>query len=714
MNTLPAEVARKVQEYILLQDLSKTNTVLSGRRVECIKNMYLHTPAATEPGGYVATGGPEYVVKFNTLPASFDAESLVSLLGLNYHELAHVLYTFIKSGDDFGQKCMSAMYKLDDKRCHQAQQALNLLEDMRIEALLTTRYRNTIPYLQAAVSEHIVEKMPPHQSSRHESVMAGVYVLTGGRDYYSAKVRRLARKYACKVYGTKVVLEIDGVIRAYKAMGESTDVVKAAKLALRLDRLLHEDSAATEEEQRSADEVSSMSHEQSRGMNGYSNGKEAKDDDEQSEEDAEETSDEAFDDSDDTEDTEDTDTEDAGGASGASDDDDTDESGEGDGSASGDDGELDDGTGSSASGPGDGRDDEDADDEDTEGEGGKYDEDASTSNGQQGGNGAGKGNDAREDAELLKKHAEQDVQNTLGNSEVAEEINNTLSVLTKGKAPKYQGLEETPAKWVVNVPPDQELISASNKVAAIWQRTIVEEDPGRLTHQSSGSVNMRRAIRGDDFETIFDVWSEGQQDTASIEVVTLLDTSGSMLAKGKQVRASRALWVLHRAANKASSHIAWTNIIFNSSSRYLVGRSAKAPVSGVLIPHSTGGTNTLTALYEAEAIFATSDKQKKVLIVLTDGIWTAAHMCEESLRRMEAQGVITSMVYVPVDTSGSWSKEIANLVPSQKPGDEEKAERYVEQYLRHGVERFIRMNTSQDLITFTKALITGVMTKKGK
>lgn len=711
MNTLPAEVARKVQEYILLQDLSKTNTVLSGRRIECVKNMYLHTPAATERGASVATGGPEYVVKFNTLPASLDAESLVSLFGLNYHELAHVLYTFIESGDDFVQKCMSAMYKLDHKRCDQARQALNILEDMRIEALLTTRYRNTIPYLQAAVSDHIVEKMPNEHSRRHESVMAGVYVLTGGRDYYSAKVRKLARKYACKVYGTKVVSEIDGVIRAYKAMGESTDVVKAAKLALQLDRLLHGDSAATDEEQRGADEVSSMSHEQSRGPHGYLNGKEAKDDDEQSEEDAEETSDEAFDDSDDAEDADDT--EDAGGASGASDDDDdTDESGEGDGSASGDDGELDD-TGSSASGPGDGPDDEDADDEDTEGEGGKY-EDASTSSGQQGGNGAGKGNDAREDAELLKKHAEQDVQNTLGNSEVAEEINNTLSVLTKGKAPKYQGLEETPAKWVGSVPPDHELISASNKVAAIWQRTIVEEDPGRLTHQSSGSVNMRRAIRGDDFETIFDVWSEGQQDTASIEVVTLLDTSGSMLAKGKQVRASRALWVLHRAANKASSQIAWTNIIFNSSSRYLVGRSAKAPVSSVLIPHSTGGTNTLNALYEAEAIFATSDKQKKVLIVLTDGIWTNPSLCDQSLRRMEALGVTTSLVYVPVETSGSWSKEIANLDPSQKPGDEEKAERYVEQYLRHGVERFIRMNTSQDLITFTKALITGVMTKKGK
>lgn len=72
---------------------------------------------------------------------AIDLETLTQVNGLNYHELAHHLYT-PRKGTELVKWIIDNNYF----------QAFNILEDQRIETLLTGRYPSIAPYLTATVA----------------------------------------------------------------------------------------------------------------------------------------------------------------------------------------------------------------------------------------------------------------------------------------------------------------------------------------------------------------------------------------------------------------------------------------------------------------------------------------------------------------------------------------------------------------------------------
>jgi hypothetical protein len=85
-------------------------------------------------------------------------------------------------------------------------------------------------------------------------------------------------------------------------------------------------------------------------------------------------------------------------------------------------------------------------------------------------------------------------------------------------------------------------------------------------------------MRGDDLDTIFDQWSEGQDDATEIECVILLDNSGSM-SGSKETSAYRAMYAIKRALDRINANT--TVITFNTATNVLYRADEKA--TGVML-----------------------------------------------------------------------------------------------------------------------------------
>lgn len=101
-----------------------------------------------------------------------DLETLTQVNGLNYHELAHHLYTPRKGTE-------LIKWVIDNKYF----QAFNILEDQRIETLLIGRYPSIAPYLTATVARWL---------GASEDVN-GNYVCIRGRRYLPVEIRQAFR-----------------------------------------------------------------------------------------------------------------------------------------------------------------------------------------------------------------------------------------------------------------------------------------------------------------------------------------------------------------------------------------------------------------------------------------------------------------------------------------------------------------------------------------
>ena len=177
-------------------------------------------------------------------------------------------------------------------------------------------------------------------------------------------------------------------------------------------------------------------------------------------------------------------------------------------------------------------------------------------------------------------------------------------------------------------------------------RLVTEADPGWFTREASGRINAIRWSKERDIDSAFDRWDEGVDNVVDLEVVILLDESGSMREVMEQ--AVNSMWVVKRSLDRIGAST--TVITFENQSRVLYHRKDKAD-GHIRYSFRSGGTNPSDGLAQAARIFARSEKSQKILIVFTDGQWGSARNYEgvaadEYIKRMTAAGVITGMGFI--------------------------------------------------------------------
>lgn len=191
------------------------DSVLSGEKVTVNVGRAAHSriPAWTT--------GSEIFINTSAIGAE-DFDSIVRMHGLNFHELSHVLYT-PRAGTKLAQYCIE----------NGLMSAFNLLEDQRIESMLTAKYPSTAPWLTAAVMRWVVED--PQALSRG-------YLFVRGRRYLPGDLRGLMRQ----MFERRDLLpDVDRVIDSYRRLVFPTDYDAAKPLIEKMQDILSQFGGVT-------------------------------------------------------------------------------------------------------------------------------------------------------------------------------------------------------------------------------------------------------------------------------------------------------------------------------------------------------------------------------------------------------------------------------------------------------------------------------------
>lgn len=624
-----------------------------------------------------------------------DTHNLVSLMGLNYHELAHLLWT-PRSHEYWMQNLAnSGRFK-----------AFNILEDQRIETLLTSLYGATKSYLKALFLEHSLNLPNADYETLH--------LLTWGRRHLGTQIRQTL---VDSFRRPDLLQKTKDIIDEYRVIGVGiSSNRRAAYLIEEFHKIMEDmandgDGGAAEQsclsaaqqtsgtvevkEQRAASNKAQSKKEEERDEDeeyvGSSTSDESESDEdrdrentgqqedtsESSSDSPEEGSDSSADDWDDDDEEESSDSadmeDDEDLDSDGTDDDESEEDSGGDvdlgdedeDQSGGDDSEVRDGSEGSLDSAADSDDDDDSESGDSAGDSHGQGESSdgeghgdSSAEGDEGG-GTGAGNEGgsvpenltEEEVRGLLQAFEEELKNALKESLASIKAVQENIVRPSGARIPPANLQRMSGNLIQCTP---EMIAEARQVGNEFRRLVNDSDPGWTTHRDSGRINVRRAMHADSYDDVFDQWNEGNQLASDMEVVIGLDVSGSM--QWRILQASRALWITRRAIETIGQTSRVSTFAFHTDSYILTEPGEKALPDRFLSYGTSGSTDPTDLLTEARRIFQVSKKAHKILIMITDGSWsrnsyreTPQATYDESIQIMNRAGVLTGVLFTADD-----------------------------------------------------------------
>jgi hypothetical protein len=180
-----------------------------------------HTPAWND--------GKNITFNSNAIPA-IDEDTIRSLHGLNYHELAHLMFTprvgtalgkWVAERDDNGNF-------VNPKRHH----AFNILEDCRAEYYMTTKYPSVRPFFTATLGDYI---------ATDQEALGKSFFLLAGRRYFPIEARRLSAHLYAMEYGEEQAKQVYYIISQYRTLVYPRDYTRGQELIEQLMALLPND-----------------------------------------------------------------------------------------------------------------------------------------------------------------------------------------------------------------------------------------------------------------------------------------------------------------------------------------------------------------------------------------------------------------------------------------------------------------------------------------
>lgn len=581
----------------LVQVFSRVNSVLALRPVKVKAVQSAHS----SPAWSTATS---VFFNSNVIGDVTTPDNIIELKGLDFHELAHILYT--------PRQGSAVLQEVQDR---DLQWAFNALEDQRIEMLLCGRYPSIVLWLTAVVSRYFVKNPQTFVTS---------YPLLRGRRYLPIELRAESRK---SFTSPEIVDELSSIIDEYTDLtfGYDTDTDHVVSLIQRYNDLVRQVETKPTcpifpnpfgHGDREVELIPTDNTSRPLSPKKQKNDKEKSEKVDKGDDSTAKPSSPTPSDSDDR-----------GGCGFGDDSDDSDSDDFGNDSDDSD---------------------SDSDDDSQTNNGTKSDTETSSS--------AGNESSPQEVIEdLLQKLYDE----AISHKNIATEIEDLLRQIND--KPSLQNISTvTLAKQnyqddVV----DSETVSISRSFGRELERMKSNADPSWDKRLSAGKLNSLRAMRGDDRYTVYDQWNSGRAEATDIECVVLLDISGSM-AGGNIRKAYKAMWAIKRSLDKIEAST--TVITFNTEAQTLYQSTEKA---GTTIRNAgcSGGTDPLTAIQSANNIFVSSERNNKILIVITDGDWFDSTESEKIIEKMKRSGILTSLAYIGYSESVNAHKcEIATAI----------------------------------------------------
>lgn len=642
----------------LRRSLTTTDRVLSGKDVTLT---FSREDDATAPAH---SAGGNIVIELGKIPNLGSSSALVEILGLNYHELAHVRY---------GVQREQLSYKiLSSQRHHRFWEAYRALEEGRVETLLAAKYAKMKKYFAYPVIKYFV---------KDQKTWPTAFLFTYGRRYLPLKIRETFRDIFNRTYGGAG--EFADIIDKYRVIAfTSQDRIRTGALLINqfaelLDRYnvpaltTHDSSGSdttTDEETgedavEAKDQALEQDEKEEEGEDG-SGFKDENDEEEENEEDGESES---------------------GSGEGEPEPEEPGSGGEESESEDSGGGEGDEGTPSDSSGnepsdsDGDGQQESERSDGEADGSSDPQDSLDQSGPGSPGQSGShapkplvrSRRSATKEELEEQQRELEGEMSEALeivlGDQGVQEDIENLKSAM-EDQAGLSSSLRRRENNNLDNLQPiTPQMLAEADRLKDVLRQIWAQMEPGWMYGLSEGNrIDMQRAAQAqsaDDYDSIYVDWREGQQENAGLEVVIVADESWSMIEPipmqpgestfrrtQKSTVVSRQIWELMYALQEVEAHV--TVISFSDDSFTMYDREDRVTTKGYVALEPDNGTNPTYALVEAKRIFTSSEMPNKLLVTISDGQWDhwANHNCPPILEQME--GVVKVATVIDTDTNG--------------------------------------------------------------
>lgn len=194
---------------------SRADSIITGDKIEVRvdDNPDLETTAYNDGKAIV----------FNAhLLEDIDDNTIVSLHGFNYHEVAHVLYT-PRENSELGKWVMENQYR----------RAMNILEDSRIERLLIAKYPAVQPFVEASTLDYILKG--------DSSEWASLFILITGRKYLDYDIRQEIATRFSQQFGKATAIFLADIIHEYRTLAFPRDYDRAKRLIAEFAKVVGND-----------------------------------------------------------------------------------------------------------------------------------------------------------------------------------------------------------------------------------------------------------------------------------------------------------------------------------------------------------------------------------------------------------------------------------------------------------------------------------------
>jgi hypothetical protein len=269
-----------------------------------------------------------------------------------------------------------------------------------------------------------------------------------------------------------------------------------------------------------------------------------------------------------------------------------------------------------------------------------------------------------------------------------------------GKTDKFDDAGEH-GKFDLSPIPSSALVTYT-RFAKELQKLRDDAEPFWQKEVPSGRININRVMRGCEVDSAFDRWTE-QDDSVDIEAVICIDRSGSMSSGRNDQLASISCWTIKRALEHIGAPV--TVYAFDDKTEVAYERKEKALRSHFKFIYGNGGTEPYESLLQAEKLLLTSPKANKMLFVITDGMFYGDRN-DEVIARISKRGVLTSVVLImnERDYNNAEERNKVAIANGNKPDWD----------FRHNAEIFGRVNNGADLVTFARSVVLGSIIKKSR
>lgn len=566
---------------------------------------------------------------------------------VNYHELAHVMFT-PRQRDDIFKWVIRQCSDTGDRRWFYA---FNALEDQRIETFFTAKYKPAAHYFEVIALKWLVNNSP---------YMAESYILVHGRKFLSSDLVAKSRAAFVARYGEDLADRFSSCIDDFLKVRFPGDTLLAQKCILRYFHLmnemqqLHPTSGGTP--------TPSLPSADNGGADGPSgqndptvirkNNARVKDQTK-----ARDSVDDVTPrvpkpqdegkyqaDPSDRDDDLDADDDDLDGDA-------VDADVEADSDADGDSG---DGEGSGSS-QGDGQTEGNSADDQTD--------QSSTTEASSGGGGAGSAEvGSQTEAEAALDAVYDALDELFADESFQKELEDTAESIRQ--AMSGEGVANGADVGSQDVALRPSAIQAAKKMSLVLSRMRSELEEQHLRRQTAGQIDMRRFATRNPWDVdFFKTWDPGQDENTDLEAVLLVDLSGSMASYMNAV--SESLWTVKRALESLDSRV--TVLGFSEQSYVLYQPTEKVDRTRMRLFNSRSSTYPDAALQEAHRLFRASNRSQKLLVSITDGAWQGnASKQAAFMKAMHQEGVISCIIgigYAPQGEAGRNNHMIHHHLP---------------------------------------------------